>query len=254
MSTRGVCLGLVLLLVALPGCHDRAVGPLISGDYPPTLGIEVVPVALDTLELGGLEVPGPLSSGAIIVIGHAETTWSADRTYWRARIHVHTSAGDEEHVLMGPMLCKTDTHYTCFDFIVNTYNSGRIADLQERVEAMPGGARWKLPQLCPRPEGDCFGVTPSIPTLIVDIFGNDLGDAMRIAAEWPELIEIHPNWIATLWDPTTRPTSYRGGLPLVVGSPTAGNGVLEVAPGDTVTVEYTTPDGAVLRDWRVAVF
>ncbi len=170
----------------------------------------------------------------------ADTTFRL-RTGQRVLVEVGVSSGDRESVGLDRRLCparerRWRSRYECFKFVIYMKEGFHAADLAEQVGAI--GGRFNLISV----SGRLAGVTVFSPDNVV-------GHAWR-ARSWPgvQVSELsHPSchFFAPPW--CLSPSWLSRPVPVDTGAPVPGDGIIQVQPGDTVTMTYRQPDGRVLE-------
>lgn len=172
------------------------------------------------------------------------SSWAADAEF-RASEHsafpveVRVSSGDAEQATLKKALCgpKPDgwDPWFCDGIIVDMKEGFSVAGLYPRLSGLEG--RYTTP--------------PSIGHFAgIQLFGVSLTDAMRTVSRWPGVRRVEPSGVFRHPSNTMPMDEWVGrsllaSLKLDVTSPVIGNGTIELAEGDTITVRYVQPDSMV---------
>lgn len=170
----------------------------------------------------------------------------------RVRFTVLTSGGDEEELLLRPRICwmgsvaglgaSAHSHYFCNQFLLGARTRSDLENLAPLVEQLPG--RYLEGRLC-NGLGECWD--PGLRMSTVTILEGNLFAAIRKAERWPRVEAVTIATFATIGGPPEgRGNSFHGETPIEFADGVAGDGRVQIRPGDEVTVLYRQPDGSSL--------
>lgn len=158
----------------------------------------------------------------------------------RIPIHVRTSGGDAETVMLKPSLCRTPegAEYVCDSFIVGLQGIGHAEELQPRLDEIPARYTTKYS------DGRAAAIR---------ILGGSLEDAMKRAQSWPGVRWVERNGIAYIASgpPRSRLQALVGAAAFDVAGSTPGDGHVQVRAGEEIVIEYRQPDGTVITHAKV---
>lgn len=141
------------------------------------------------------------------------------------RVRVRTSGGDEEQVELRPASGTLPRQ-----LVVAMRDGRHVASLRGRMNAS-------------RLRFGGFGVSGE--NGLLHVVGGDPGAALAQVRGWPEVRSASPNAVVSLDGETGRVGPVIGTLPMDEADPVAGNGTLELRPGETAAVQYRGAGGAL---------
>jgi len=228
-----------LLLPCLFPCLGTATCSDLSG---PGAGGYVTP-ELRHLSFHYLETSYP-DGGVLSIDGAPADTSFRLRQGQRVPVEIEVSSGDREEVGFYRELCPIQERvpvYDCFSSAVAVHADVHVAYLASHVAAIGG----RFTMVFPRGVGG-----------VVAVFDpEDLVRKARRAASWPgvRLVELKSSacpGIALQCRSETR-SRLRLPVPVDTGVAVPGDGIVQIRPGDTVTVTYRQPGGGRLEAKRV---
>lgn len=141
----------------------------------------------------------------------------------RVRVRVRTTGGDEEQIDLLPASGPLPRQ-----LVVSMRAGEHLASLRARMSA----ARLRF---------GSFGITGE--NGLLHVVDGDPAAALARVRDWPEVRSAAPNAVINM-DGASSATVV-GTLPMDEADPVAGNGTLELRPGETAAVEYRSADGAL---------
>jgi hypothetical protein len=176
--------------------------------------------------------------GALVIVAYPE-----DRQYVfppgaGIEITTRTSDGDVEIFRVpGPRSCGLGVQAPCDRLHLRLRSYEDVYALLPRLQgASARFTRVYTYSLDTMPRGEVRALTGS----------GDVNELMRQARRWPGVVSvdiIRDGY--TLGSAYPRP-GFEGAFPVELGSPTRGDGKLQVRAGSVVTIEYRQPDGSLL--------
>jgi hypothetical protein len=216
---------MIRMHAAIYGCAALALAMAACGEGPaePRQPEDFVrgPAASGLLASASVRAFPYHALGAFDVWAYAadSATWAAD-----VRVRVRTSGGGDEALDLAAMAGTLPRQ------ILVTLREGRhVAELRGRMDA----AQLRF---------GSFGVTGE--TGLLHVVGGDPAAALARVRGWPEVRSASPNALVSLAaGGGARAWPVGGALPMDEAAPAPGNGVLELRPDETATVEYRGASG-----------
>jgi hypothetical protein len=179
---------------------------------------------------------GPFA-GALVILAS-----TADRQYVfppgaGIEITARTSDGDVEMFRVpGPRSCGLGVQAPCDRLHLRLRSYEDVYALLPRLQgASARFSRVYTYSLDTMPRGEVRSLTGS----------GDVKELMRQARRWPGVVSVDTVRDGYIAGSYPRP-GFEGAFPVELGSPTPGDGTLQLQAGTLVTLEYRQPDGSVL--------
>lgn len=197
------------------------------------------PSGLATPRLQALLLGGSLRDGGILSVNAypADTAFRLDRDR-RVRVEVSVSSGDIESVGLYREFCpprERRPQFNCFMFLLAMRTGYAAAEVADEVAAIGG----RISSVSP--SGTIIGVTLFDPSNLVA--------HARRARSWTGVAFTDLGWSGGAPD-LPSPPPFRSWLmlpvPVDTGVAVAGDGIVQLRSGDTVSVRYRQPEGGML--------
>lgn len=237
----------------------RCVGPLIShlvwpclvmslsatGCSEPSGPGEGAPVMPELTDLSASYEDTGLPHGGVLIIegAPADTSFRLKRAQ-RAPVEIEVTSGDREEVGLYRRLCaprERDWPFHCFSFLALTREGTHVTDLADDVAANRG----RLTTVIATGDGGVIKVLDP----------EDLLRTARRAESWPGVQPVSLNYLACV---ESTPVCLAGvgsrlhlPVPVDTGAAVPGDGIVQIRPGDTITVTYRHPGGGRLEAKQV---
>ncbi|MEX2182419.1 MAG: hypothetical protein WD771_10280 [Gemmatimonadaceae bacterium] len=158
----------------------------------------------------------------------------------RVGMKIATSAGDSESVALYRLWCPPHRAlplYACHSLVLVTRPGVNVTELETRVVDI-GGRFSYVSEFSPDWAVVIFPAPSGLMARRQQLL--DWAEVSNAGLEGPGCVECGPEWLNAVQ------AELAAAIPLEPGSPVVGDGVVQYAPGDTVTLSYLNPGGSVL--------